>query len=123
MAVMEGLTGPGNGGIEGGREMAMKWFVEQGRLGHLIGATLTYGALSAIMGGIWGSALGFGAVAGAKWVGIGGAGIAFVLWLGFLPLNYRARKSIASGMGVTLGGLWLIVCIIGLAIWLIRALI
>ena len=84
--------------------------------GRIIGATVTFGILSAIAGVVWGLALGFDIATGAMWGGIIGGGIVFILALGI-------SRYATSGMGMMFGGFWAIAVVIGLVVWLIRTLI
>ena len=84
--------------------------------GRIIGATVTFGILSAIAGVVWGLALGFDIATGAMWGGIIGGGIVFILALGI-------SRYATGGMGMMFGGFWLIAVVIGLVVWLIRTLI
>ncbi len=86
------------------------------RVGMIIGPTVIFGIMCAIAGLIWCLALGFNIGTGALWGGIVGAAIVFILTLGL------SRKAI-KGMGLIFGGMWGIAVVIGLIVWLIRALV
>jgi len=84
--------------------------------GRIIGATVSLGILSAIAGLVWGLAVGFDKVTGAMWGGIIGAGITFILSLGI-------GSKATTGMIMMFGGVGAIAVVIGLIVWLVRALI
>lgn len=81
--------------------------------GGRIGATVTFGIMSMLAGLLWSWAIGFDAGAGALWGAIIGGGIVFVLSIGI-------SKQAVKGMGLMLGGLWLIVMVVGLIVGLLR---
>jgi len=86
------------------------------RVGMIIGPTVTFGIMCAIAGLVWCLAFGFDIATGALWGGIAGAAIVFILTLGL------SREAI-TGMGLMFGGVWSIAVVIGLIVWLIRALV
>jgi len=84
--------------------------------GRVIGAVVMLGTLSAVVGLVWGLALGFDIGTGAFWGGIIGGGIVFILSLGI-------SRYATGGMMMMFDGLGVIVIVIGLVVWLIRTLL
>lgn len=84
--------------------------------GRIIGTTVMLGTLSAVVGLVWGLAMGFDIGTGAFWGGIIGGGIVFILSLGI-------SRYATGGMMMMFGGVGVIALVIGLIVWLIRTLI
>jgi len=84
--------------------------------GCIIGATVMLGTLSAVVGLVWGLAIGFDIGTGAFWGGIVGGGIVLILSLGI-------SRYATGGMMMMFGGFGVIAIAIGLVVWLIRTLL
>ena len=92
-------------------------------LGRIIGGVITCGSMSAIAGVVWGLAVGFDLVTGAIWGGIIGVGIGVILFIRTL-IGTRISGIVAAKSGMwAFGGLWISAVVIGLVVWLVRALI
>lgn len=92
-------------------------------LGRIIGGTITCGSMSAIVGVVWGLALGFGIVTGAMWGGIIGVGIGIILFIRTL-IGTRISGIAAAKSGMwAFGGLSISALVIGLVVWLICTLV
>jgi len=88
------------------------------RVGMIVGPTVTFGIMSAVAGIVWGLAVGSSMSIGAKWGGILGASIVFIL-----AIALASKRKAIKGMGLMFGGIWGIAVVIGLVVWLIRSLV
>lgn len=91
-------------------------------IGWIIGPTITFAIISAVVGLTWSLALGFSIATGAKWGAIVGASIAFVVVvIGVVGGDIDMRGT--KGIFLTLGYIAPVATVVGLLVWGIRTLV